>query len=78
MGGLPVNVREQQGICSFDYNNNWNIKCKKIISDAFEFYSRLTEQIDDHLKTLKMDPVFTKRFEGLYSIQRICQDCPHR
>ncbi|XP_071548346.1 ubiquitin carboxyl-terminal hydrolase 24-like isoform X1 [Panulirus ornatus] len=46
--------------------------------DAFEFYTRLTEQIDDHLKSQQKDNVFARRFEGVYSIQRICQDCPHR
>ncbi|KAB7497647.1 Ubiquitin carboxyl-terminal hydrolase 24, partial [Armadillidium nasatum] len=46
--------------------------------DAFEFYSRLSEQIDDYLKGRNLESVFSRRFEGLYSIQRICQDCPHR
>ncbi|XP_042228398.1 ubiquitin carboxyl-terminal hydrolase 24-like isoform X1 [Homarus americanus] len=46
--------------------------------DAFEFYTRLTEQIDDYLKSQRQESVFAQRFEGVYSIQRICQDCPHR
>lgn len=46
--------------------------------DAFEFYTRLTEQIDDYLKAQRHERVFAHRFEGVYSIQRICQDCPHR
>lgn len=46
--------------------------------DAFEFYTRLTEQVDDYLKTQCRERVFAQRFEGIYSIQRICQDCPHR
>lgn len=49
-----------------------------IFSDAFEFYTRLTEQVDDFLKTQCRERVFAQRFEGVYSIQRICQDCPHR
>lgn len=47
-------------------------------TDAFEFYTRLTEQIDDYLKGQRHERVFAHRFEGVYSIQRICQDCPHR
>ncbi|CAL4149746.1 unnamed protein product, partial [Meganyctiphanes norvegica] len=46
--------------------------------DAFEFYTRLTEQIDDSLRSQKLDSIIAPRFEGVYSIQRICQDCPHR
>ncbi|XP_076051171.1 ubiquitin carboxyl-terminal hydrolase 24-like isoform X2 [Oratosquilla oratoria] len=46
--------------------------------DAFEFYTRLTEQIDDCLKRQKLEDVFARRFQGVYSVQRICQDCPHR
>ncbi|XP_068228806.1 LOW QUALITY PROTEIN: ubiquitin carboxyl-terminal hydrolase 24-like [Palaemon carinicauda] len=46
--------------------------------DAFEFYTRLTEQVDDYLKSKGQESVFARRFEGVYSIQRICQDCPHR
>lgn len=46
--------------------------------DAFEFYTRLTEQVDDYLKSGRRESVFAQRFEGVYSIQRICQDCPHR
>ncbi|KAK7081025.1 Ubiquitin carboxyl-terminal hydrolase 24 [Halocaridina rubra] len=46
--------------------------------DAFEFYTRLTEQVDDYLKAQRQESVFARRFEGIYSIQRICQDCPHR
>ncbi|KAF2363147.1 Peptidase C19 ubiquitin carboxyl-terminal hydrolase [Trinorchestia longiramus] len=46
--------------------------------DAFEFYTRLVEQVDDCLKKRSLQRVFAKRFEGLFSIQRLCQDCPHR
>ncbi|XP_069185948.1 ubiquitin carboxyl-terminal hydrolase 24 isoform X1 [Procambarus clarkii] len=46
--------------------------------DAFEFYTRLTEQIDDYLKSQQRESVFAQRFEGVYSIQRLCQNCPHR
>ncbi|KAK4305331.1 hypothetical protein Pmani_022773 [Petrolisthes manimaculis] len=46
--------------------------------DAFEFYTRLTEQIDEYLKSHQQERVFAQRLEGVYSIQRICQDCPHR
>ncbi|KAK8401660.1 hypothetical protein O3P69_001054 [Scylla paramamosain] len=46
--------------------------------DAFEFYTRLTEQVDDYLKSQTKEKVFAQRFGGVYSIQRICQDCPHR
>lgn len=34
--------------------------------------------MDDFLKTQCNERVFAQRFEGVYSIQRICQDCPHR
>ncbi|KAA0199343.1 hypothetical protein HAZT_HAZT009314 [Hyalella azteca] len=46
--------------------------------DAFEFYTRLVEQVDECLKKRGIQRVFARRFEGLFSIQRLCQDCPHR
>ena len=46
--------------------------------DAFEFYTKLIAQIDDYLKSKNIESVFSKRFQGTFSIQKQCQDCPHR
>ncbi|CAH1774066.1 unnamed protein product [Owenia fusiformis] len=46
--------------------------------DAFDFYTALTDQLDEHLKKIGRDQIFKKKFGGIYSDQKICQDCPHR
>ncbi|XP_076309376.1 ubiquitin carboxyl-terminal hydrolase 24-like isoform X2 [Tachypleus tridentatus] len=46
--------------------------------DAFEFFTHLVDQLDEHLKQIGKDPVFKFCYEGLFSDQKICQGCPHR
>lgn len=46
--------------------------------DAFDFFISMTDQIDEHLKKIKKEPVFKNIFEGIFSNQFICKDCPHR
>lgn len=46
--------------------------------DAFDFFISLTDQIDEHLKKLIKQPIFKNIFEGTFSNQFICEDCPHR
>ena len=46
--------------------------------DAFDFFISLTDQIDEHLKKMKREPIFKNIFEGTFSNQFICTDCPHR
>eukprot|EP00095_Tigriopus_kingsejongensis_P003305 maker-scaffold355_size198070-snap-gene-0.39 protein:Tk03305 transcript:maker-scaffold355_size198070-snap-gene-0.39-mRNA-1 annotation:"ubiquitin carboxyl-terminal hydrolase 24 isoform x8" len=46
--------------------------------DAFEFYTQILNQTDEHLEKFKKTPAFKKHFEGVFSDQKICQGCPHR
>jgi ubiquitin carboxyl-terminal hydrolase 9/24 len=46
--------------------------------DAFDFFISMTDQIDEHLKKMKREPVFKSVFEGTFSNQFICTDCPHK
>lgn len=46
--------------------------------DAFEFFTHLVDQVDEATKRYNREPVFKSVFEGLFSDQKICQDCPHR
>ena len=46
--------------------------------DAFEFYTQLIDQIDEFLKEKQKAKIFPKFFEGIFSDQKICQECPHR
>ncbi|XP_022244007.1 ubiquitin carboxyl-terminal hydrolase 24-like [Limulus polyphemus] len=46
--------------------------------DAFEFFTHLVDQLDEHLKQIGKDPLFKFCYEGLFSDQKICQGCPHR
>ena len=46
--------------------------------DAFDFFISMTDQIDEHLKKIKKEPVFKNIFEGTFSNQFICKDCPHK
>lgn len=46
--------------------------------DAFDFFISLTDQIDEHLKKMKRATIFKNIFEGTFSNQFICTDCPHR
>ncbi len=46
--------------------------------DAFDFFISMTDQIDEHLKKLNKEPIFKNVFEGTFSNQFICKDCPHK
>jgi ubiquitin carboxyl-terminal hydrolase 9/24 len=46
--------------------------------DAFDFFISMTDQIDEYLKKINCEPVFKHVFEGIFSNQFICKDCPHR
>ncbi|XP_064607447.1 ubiquitin carboxyl-terminal hydrolase 24-like isoform X2 [Liolophura sinensis] len=46
--------------------------------DAFDFFQALIDQVDEHLKKLGKEKVFMKKFQGIFSDQKICKDCPHR
>ena len=46
--------------------------------DAFEFYTQVIDQADEYLAQKKKSKVFSPFFEGVFSDQMICQDCPHR
>ena len=46
--------------------------------DAFEFYTQVIDQADEYLAEKKKSKVFSPFFEGVFSDQMICQDCPHR
>ena len=45
--------------------------------DALEFYTNITDQLDEHLKTLKKEEIFTKAFSGTFVDQKTCSDCSH-
>ena len=45
--------------------------------DAFDFFISMTDQIDEHLKRINKEPIFKNVFEGTFSNQFICKDCPH-
>lgn len=74
--------------------------------DAYEFFTSLVDQLDEHLKVIHSSPVchhctcfalvcslmvkllleqkmgreqiFKNTFQGIFSDQKICKDCPHR
>lgn len=77
--------------------------------DAYEFFTSLVDQLDEHLKVIHTSPVclrctyfalvcllpplmvkllpgqkmgreqiFKNTFQGIFSDQKICKDCPHR
>ena len=46
--------------------------------DAFDFYTALLDQVEERLKKIGKDSIFKKRFQGVYSDQKICKGCPHR
>ena len=47
--------------------------------DAFDFFTSLTDQMDEYLKTIKQDEIFHKQFEGIFCNQMICTNgCHHR
>uniref|UniRef100_G3TRF4 Ubiquitin specific peptidase 24 n=1 Tax=Loxodonta africana TaxID=9785 RepID=G3TRF4_LOXAF len=46
--------------------------------DAYEFFTSLIDQMDEYLKKMGRDQIFKSTFQGIYSDQKICKDCPHR
>ena len=46
--------------------------------DAFEFFTQIVDQIDEYLVENKKPKIFSKKFEGVFSDQKICHGCPHR
>lgn len=46
--------------------------------DAFDFFQALIDQMDEQMKKLGREEVFKKKFQGIFSDQKICKDCPHR
>lgn len=47
--------------------------------DAFDFFTALTDQIDEYLKGIKQEEIFHKQFEGIFCNQMICTNgCSHR
>ena len=46
--------------------------------DAFEFFTQVVDQVDEYLLKNKKPKIFSKKFEGVFSDQKICHGCPHR
>ncbi|XP_059140581.1 ubiquitin carboxyl-terminal hydrolase 24-like isoform X2 [Physella acuta] len=46
--------------------------------DSFDFFQAVLDQIDEHMKTIGKEEIFKKKFQGIFSDQKICKDCPHR
>ncbi|VDL89636.1 unnamed protein product [Schistocephalus solidus] len=46
--------------------------------DAFDFFQALTDQLDENLKKLNEEPLFSKVFHGTLSDSMFCEDCGHR
>lgn len=47
--------------------------------DAFDFFTSLTDQLDEYLKGIQRDEIFHKQFGGIFCNQMICIDgCRHR
>ncbi|OCT84877.1 ubiquitin carboxyl-terminal hydrolase 24 [Xenopus laevis] len=46
--------------------------------DAYEFFTSLIDQMDEYLKKMGREQIFKNTFQGIYSDQKICKDCPHR
>uniref|UniRef100_H3DJS3 ubiquitinyl hydrolase 1 n=1 Tax=Tetraodon nigroviridis TaxID=99883 RepID=H3DJS3_TETNG len=46
--------------------------------DAYEFFTSLVDQLDEYLKKMGREQIFKNTFQGIFSDQKICKDCPHR
>jgi len=46
--------------------------------DAFEFFTQIVDQIDEFLHSENKEKIFSKKFEGVFSDQKLCEGCPHR
>lgn len=46
--------------------------------DALEFFNNLVDNLDEGLKALNGDPLFSDILGGSFADQKICKGCPHR
>ncbi|GFO40772.1 ubiquitin carboxyl-terminal hydrolase 24, partial [Plakobranchus ocellatus] len=46
--------------------------------DSFDFFQAITDQVDEHMKAIGKQEIFKGKFQGIFSDQKICKDCPHR
>ncbi|VDI64277.1 ubiquitin carboxyl-terminal hydrolase 9/24 [Mytilus galloprovincialis] len=46
--------------------------------DAFDFFTALMDQADEYTKRIGKYEIFKKNFQGIFSDQKLCKDCPHR
>ncbi|XP_031549243.1 probable ubiquitin carboxyl-terminal hydrolase FAF-X isoform X2 [Actinia tenebrosa] len=46
--------------------------------DALEFFNNLVDNLDEGLKFLGHEPIFSKVLGGAFADQKICKGCPHR
>lgn len=46
--------------------------------DAFEFFSNLTDQVDEVLKKSKHPQVFQQTLGGVFLDQKLCRGCEHK
>uniref|UniRef100_A0A8C4R0F6 ubiquitinyl hydrolase 1 n=1 Tax=Eptatretus burgeri TaxID=7764 RepID=A0A8C4R0F6_EPTBU len=46
--------------------------------DAYEFFTSLVDQLDEQLKKLGREQVFKKTYQGIFSDQKVCRNCPHK
>ena len=46
--------------------------------DAFEFFTQIVDQVDEYLHSQNKEKIFSKKFQGVFSDQKICEGCPHR
>ncbi|TRY60346.1 hypothetical protein DNTS_013678, partial [Danionella cerebrum] len=62
--------------------NFWKMWNKELYvreqQDAYEFFTSLVDQLDEHLKKIGREQIFKNTFQGIFSDQKICKDCPHR
>ncbi|OXB64566.1 hypothetical protein ASZ78_016018 [Callipepla squamata] len=63
----------------FDIFKMWNKELYvREQQDAYEFFTSLIDQMDEYLKKIGRDQIFKNTFQGIFSDQKICKDCPHR
>ena len=46
--------------------------------DALEFFNNLVDNLDEGLKALSGEPLFSNILGGSFADQKICKGCPHR
>ena len=55
------------------YTVSWKSKCKMVLVTR-----SVIEQVDEFLHSINKPKIFSKKFEGIFSDQKICEGCPHR